>query len=54
MTLKKVAIATGLCRQEIDRSETGGICGWSVYRKLLCFYNKDIDIILSDADKAAD
>ena len=54
MTLKEVAGATGLCWQEIDRAETGDICGWSVYRKLLCFYNKDADIVLTDDDKAAD
>ena len=48
LKLKDLAKETGLSWQDIDNVETGHICGWPTYRRLLEFYGKEIKIELVD------
>ena len=48
LKLKDVAKETGLSWQDIDNAETGHICGWPTYRRLLEFYGKEIKLELVD------
>ena len=48
LKLKDVAKETGLSWQDIDNAETGHICGWPTYRRLLDFYGKEIKVELVD------
>ena len=52
LKLKDVAKETGLSWQDIDNAETGHICGWPTYRRLLEFYGKEIKVEL--VNKAAE
>lgn len=47
LKLKDVAKETGMSWQDIDNAETGHICGWPTYRRLLEFYDKDVEIRLT-------
>lgn len=47
LKLKDLAKETGLSWQDIDNAETGHICGWPTYRRLLEFYDKDVEIRLT-------
>lgn len=48
LKLKDLAKETGLSWQDIDNAETGHLCGWPIYRRLLEFYDKDFEIRLTD------
>lgn len=48
LQLKDIMRQTNLDWQVIDKAETGNVCGWPAYRRLLEFYNKEIKIELVD------
>ncbi len=47
LQLKDIMRQTNLDWQVIDNAETGHICGWPTYRRLLDFYGKDVEIRLT-------
>ena len=48
LQLKDIMRQTNLDWQVIDKAETGNVCGWPAYRRLLEFYGKEIKIELVD------
>lgn len=52
LQLKDIMRQTNLDWQVIDKAETGNVCGWPTYRRLLDFYGKEIKVDL--VDKAAE
>ena len=48
LLLKDIVEQTNLDWQVIDKAESGNVCGWPAYRRLLDFYDKEIKVELVD------